>query len=287
MSAASTDGQGFDAYALRVPEVDFVINCYERTYRDVLAPGFIQAAVEQQRFGFTAVTVLLNNVDDLDQALRMVKTLVDMGEITRYAVVADELAVALAKTDLRERHLRRLPHFTDCCLVAVTLEGPDWLAYWDADAVLEEPGDWVTPVLAFMAANPEVAIGNPNNWHQGLAEREALRVEGDMAIGYGFSDVAFLARRSELAGPIYRKIAPASWRFPLAHVEAIFEQRVDAWMRRERRLRATFLPIVVTHPMEAGSNYPAAGLRERIRGRALRSLSRVLARVPHPATRAW
>ncbi|WP_143447905.1 hypothetical protein [Kineosporia sp. R_H_3] len=269
--------------------VDFVVNCYERTYREVLAPGYVSGLAEAQRFPFASVTVLVNNVDDRADAEARAKELgeADPG-VSRVEFVADHLLAALAVTGLRARHLEPLGHFTDCGLVAATLPGPEWLCYWDADARLREPADWLTPTLAAMDADPRHGVGNPNNWHPGLAEREALIVDGDVAVGYGFSDVAFLARRADLARPVYRKVSPASWRYPLAHVEPVFEQRVDAWMRRERRTRVTYLPAVVEHLGEAGGNYPAGGVRERVRRAAFRRAGRAAAAVSsHPAARAW
>lgn len=261
-------------YGAAVTErVDFVVNCYERTYRRLLAPGVLTGLVLQQRFSFASTTLLINNVDDRADAARMASQAIERGDVDRAEFVSDHLPAALSVTGLLPRNLARLPHFTDCCLVAVTLPGPEWLVYWDADATLLKPLDWVSPLIDFISQHPKVAIGNPNNWHDGLAEREALEIIGEVAVGFGFSDVAFLARRSDLARPIYRKVAPASWRYPLAHVEPIFEQRVDAWMRRGARMRATYLPAVVTHPEAVGINYPDAGLRERFRGRLQRDLA--------------
>jgi len=269
-----------------VSGVDFVVNCYERTYRGLLQPERLEGLIGQHRFRFTSRTVLINNVDDRKDAQRVAKGAIEAGLIDRAFFVGDNLASALAATGLKPRHLRRLPHFTDCCLVAVTIAGPEMLVYWDADAMLEEPRDWISPCLALMAERTDIAVANPESWH-GLAEREALSIEGRFAIGYGFSDVAFLARRSELARPIYRYLAPASWRHPLAHVEAMFEQRVDSYMRRTGRLRATWLDAIYLHEGDAGINYPDIGLRERARRKAFRKLFALAQLSSHPALRAF
>jgi len=238
--------------------VDLVVNCYERTYRNVLELGYVHALVDSQRFDFASVTVTINNVADRWDAERRAARLRLDPTISRVEWVADHLPKAMKVTGMRRRDMDRLPHFTDCGLVAATLPGPDWVCYWDADARLREPHDWITPTLNRMTSEPRAAVGNPNNWHPGLAEREALRVDGDFAVGYGFSDVAFLARRADLARKIYHRVwrCPASWRYPLAHVEPVFEQRVDAWMRTAGRLRVTYLPAVYEHVAPVGVNYP-------------------------------
>ena len=270
-------------------DIDFVVNCYERTYRDVLRPGFVADLARQQGVSFASVTVLVNNVGDRGDAERIAKQLLTApgSGVTRTLFVADEIGRALHLAGLKPRHIARLPHFSDCCLVAATIDGPDLLVYWDADATLDQPHNWITPSLAYLAGHPAVAIANPDNWHKGLAVREALCVDGAFAIGYGFSDVAFLARRSELRGRIYREFAPAAWRYPMAHIEPIFEQRVDGYMRRHRRLRATYLGAVVRHLDPAGLNYPTPGFRGRARRKAFHHLGRLASLSHHPAMRPW
>lgn len=269
-------------------DVDFLVNCYERTYRDVLAPGFMAARVAEQQREFAAVTVLVNNVDDRPAAERLAAAAVESGEVTRVVFVEDHLEEALRVTRLRRSSMQRLPHFTDWALAALVLGGPDWLLHWDAEAVLDEPCDWVSPSVAYLAAHPGIVVANPESWFR-LARREAQHVDGDFAVGYGFSDQVYLMRRSQFARPIYRKIAPASWRGPLSHVEPIFEQRVDAWMRRTGHLRATYLPAAVSMPTaDFGASYPAADLRSKVRGRVQRAVRGVGERVSaHPAIRAW
>jgi hypothetical protein len=266
--------------------VDFVVNCFERTYRHLLQPGRLDDLVGAQQFEFAERTLLINNVDDFAHIRRLADAGLTRGEITRAVVVADHLDTALAQTRLSRRDLRRLPHYSDCGLVAVALDGADWFVYWDADARLKKPHDWITPTMSYMEHHREIAIGNPCWWREGEAEREAIRIGESFAVGYGFSDVAFLARRSELGRAIYRYFAPASWRFPLAAVEPIFEQRVDAYMRRCGRLRATYLPAVYEHVSAEGEGYPSHGLRERVRLRAQGNVGALLARVTaHPAVR--
>lgn len=267
--------------------VDFVVNCYERTYRELLAPDALEELVGQHCFRFARRTLLINNVADRTAAERLAEAARERGAIDTFAFVEDHFERALKITGLRSRQIRRLPHFTDCCLVGATLSGPDWMVYWDADVTLLEPHDWITPSLAYMAAHGEVAVANPDNWFEGLAEQEALRIDGDFAIGYGFGDTGFLMRRSELAQPIYRYLSVASWRHPLAHVEPIIEQRVDAYMRRKRRLRATYLRAEMRHAGDAGLNYPHGGTRERVRGSVMRRVFALAQRSDHPALRAW
>jgi hypothetical protein len=267
--------------------VDFVVNCYERTYREVLTPGWFNTVAEQHLYPFSRRVLLVNNTNNPEHARNLADERRADGEIDAWHFVADLLPAALHRTGLTMNRLRRLPHFSDCCLAAVSLDGPEWLLYWDTDARLIEPHDWITPTIAYMRERDDIAVGNPNNWHHGLAQREATEMDGDFAVGYGFSDHGFLVRRKEWAAPIYRRISPASWRYPLSATEPIFEQRADAYMRRTGRKRATYLGAQYTHSNVGGINYPRQGIRERLRGAAQSRLGTLAAASTHPAMRAW
>ena len=131
---------------------------------------------------------------------------------------------------------------------------------------------------------PRDAVANPS-WGDGAeAQAEACYVLDDFVLGYGFSDTAFLFRRSQWARQNYRRVVPASWRYPLAHVGPVFEQRVDSWMRRGRLLRATYLPAQTIHQGAVGTAYPRLSRRQRLRRRwftvAGRGLARAVPRDP-------
>ena len=248
------------------PAVDLVVNCFERNYREVLAPGFFPRVAGENAFPFAGRVALVNNVDDLDDARSRAQALLDAGEITEVLVVEERLDAALRTTGLTRAHLGRTPHFSDCALVAVTAPGAPWIVYWDADNHLVEPVDWITPSVALMEHDRRVLIANPNNQHHPVPDRTTPELHDGFALGYGFSDVVFLARRAELAAPIYRARTVAALRFPLAHVAHIFEARVDAHMRRRRRLRAYHLGSCYFHAEAGiGASHPAHDGIERLR----------------------
>ena len=120
---------------------------------------------------------------------------------------------------------------------------------------------------------PRVMVANPAFVDATLAA-ETREWHGDWALGDGFSDQLFLARRSELAAPIYQQRCLAQLRYPLIHIGRIFESRVDAWMRHHGRLRATLTTAVYVHPAAgAGSSYPTGGPVSAARAVAVRAAS--------------
>jgi hypothetical protein len=166
--------------------------------------------------------------------------------------------------------LGRSPHFTDWGLVLASVPGPDWLVHCDPEVRMLEPSDWITPSLALMQADARVMLANPRWYaptprHDTLA-RTTFESRDGFALGLGFSDQLFLARRSELARPIYLQRCLASRRYPMANVALSFEARVDAWMRHHERLRANFLGATYAHPDEIGGAYPSRRASEKLAG---------------------
>ncbi len=252
--------------------VDLVVNTFERTYRRTLARGAIARIAENNRFAFARRTVLVNNVADREAAATLARRLLADGEIDELHFVADRLDAALAATGLSRGELEPLLHYSDAPLVAATLPGGDALLYWDADARLLEPRDWVTPALELMRREPRVIVANPSWEAPGPdgarpgVEREALALRDGFALGEGFSDQVFLAARADLAAPIYGQRCISRIAYPAAHKAHVFEARLAAHMRHHERWRATSL--AATYAIDAedeGSSYPPRGALETLR----------------------
>jgi hypothetical protein len=186
--------------------------------------------------------------------------------------VEERLDEALRVTGLTRPELEPLVHYTDFVIVAATLPGSRWMLYWDPEARLAEPVDWVKPALELMHSDPRILVANPS-WElpdsQGRrpgVERETIEISRRFAIGASFSDQVFLARRAELAAPIYDQRCLGRLLYPTAHKAHIAEARILAHMRHHGRLRATSLSATyVTVGEQGGSNYSPRGVTEAAR----------------------
>jgi hypothetical protein len=259
------------------PEVDLVVNAFERNYRQVFSAGFFSGLEDQNRFRFAQRVALINNVEDVADAKQRADALVASGELHGYHLVERELARALSITGIGREDLGRLPHYSDCSLVAVTLPGSPWLLYWDPDIYLERPTDWISPAIARMDADPRLVVANPL-WEDSTLDSTTLEYDGDFAIGQGFSDQVYLVRRTDLGAPVYNHRCIATYRYPVSAIAYVFEARVDAWMRHEKRLRLTYLPARYRHPVHTiGSarerSRPAESLRRMRNGIVLKALA--------------
>jgi|tagenome__1003787_1003787.scaffolds.fasta_scaffold20927609_2 hypothetical protein len=277
--------------------VDLVVNTFERTYREVLSPGFFEGLEDQNRRSFARKLALINNVHDRDDAVAMAQALLDRGEIDQFEMVSEHLDRALAVTGLTRDELEPLLHWSDCVLVAATLQGSPWMLYWDAQTRLVEPGDWVGPAIELMDRDGRVLTASPS-WERpgddgrrpGL-EKETLEWVNGFSIGRGFSDQLFLVRRSELAAPIYRQRCLAQVRYPTAHKAAIVESRIDAYMRHHGRLRAIASDATyVTEEEQGHSSYRPESIGEGLRWARNAVLRNTLRRSrwrPECCTHAW
>jgi hypothetical protein len=252
--------------------VDLVVNVFERTFRRALAPSAIAAIGESNGRAFARRVVLINNVADRTQAQRLAERLLELGEIDEFHFVADLLDGALATVGLRRSQLEPLLHYSDAPLVAATLLGSPWFLYWDPEAQLLEPHDWISPALELMRRDRRVIVANPSwsapddSGRRPGVEREAIATVDGFALGEGFSDQVFLASREAFAAPIYGQRCIARIAYPAAHKAHVFEARVAAHMRHHDRLRATSLQATyVFDAADGGSSYPPRGALESVR----------------------
>lgn len=252
--------------------VRLVVNCFERDYRHVLAPGFMRAKAKQFQFPFERVVVTLNNVTDTTAAVALAQEATRRGEIDEYIEVAAALPRALEKCGLALRDLGLVRHYMDFALVAVSFAAPHYLLYCCAEVDLVTPFNWVSDAVEKLEADPRFFVANPS-WAsdpQG-AKREAMRRDGDHWVGIGFSDQCFLADAGRLAAPIYHYKHEAGERYPMSDLGDIFEKRVDAYMRHHGLLRISDARVFYNHAGIEGQGYPKLPLLNRIlrKGRRL------------------
>jgi hypothetical protein len=273
--------------------VALVVNTYERTYRSVLAPGFFPKVVDSNQRQFDEVVALVNNVDDEQDARSRAETLIARGEITSYAFVADHIGVALERTGLTARALRRHPYLLDYGLVMPHVCASDWLLGWDAETELPTPANWVDPGIELLQKHPQL-FHTSLAWpglradEPGLEGEEVGRI-GEYSINWGFSDQLFLLRRADLIGRIYQRFAPVAAARHAPH-PTTFEYRVEANQRAMRRPRATLTTLhYKTHDVPGGVLGRVGSTRfEYERMRALYRLEYyLLKRLPKGAGPRW
>ncbi|MEA2157578.1 MAG: hypothetical protein QOE11_3718 [Solirubrobacteraceae bacterium] len=239
----------------RAAGVDLVVTVYDRTLREVLAPGALTEIAAGSAYSFARRTLLVNNVASRAEAEALARERIAAGELDHVDFVADHLDRALRLTGLTRAEIEPIAYFTDWAIVAATMPGPEWVLHWDAEVRMIVPVDWITPALELMRRDRRVMVANPY-WNVPTLEQTTWERDGEFALGHGFSDQVWLARRAELSRPIYHQRSLARLRYPMAHVGHIFEARVDAHLRHHGRLRATHVRATYRHPPNMGISYP-------------------------------
>lgn len=254
--------------------VSLFVNCFERDYRQVLAPGFMRAKASQFRFPFNRVVVTLNNIFDPEDARARARRVQQIGEIHEFVEVAKILPKALELSGLRASDLGLVRHYIDFALVAVTHALPDYLLYCCAEVDLVNPFDWVSDAVRKLDGDQSLLVANPS-WASDPfgAERESLRRDGDHWIGSGFSDQCFLADSRRLAAPIYNYKHETGGRYPMSDIGDIFEKRLDAYMRHHGLMRISDARVFYAHAGVEGGGYPRPPIARRILRRGARLLA--------------
>lgn len=245
-----------------MPEIDCVVNTWERSYHSVLQPGFFYSIEESNDREFNKI-LLINNVNNITEVMKLADKMVSRAEISTYYLVEEKLPMALEIAGLELADLGRLPHYSDAPFVAITLPGNDWVLYWDAEIELVNRYNWVDQSIQLISGNVDILVANPN-WLPNTIRDEMLCEIDSFSLSYGFSDQCFLLKRQNIQQITWDNICPVSLRYPLAHISTLFEQRIDAYMRRSKKLRATFMHATYSHKNE-GLSYPMATSSEKAR----------------------
>jgi len=249
---------------LRPAGVDLVVTVYQRTLHEVLTPGCLSEIAAANAFAFARRTLLVNNVDSRAEVEALARERCAAGELDHVAFVADHLDEALRRTGLTRSELEPIAYFTDWAIVAATMPGPEWVLHWDAEARMIAAADWIAPAIELMERDERVLVANPY-WNLPTLEQATIERDGEFALGHGFSDQVWLARRAEMSRPIYHDRSLARLRYPMAHVGDIFEARVDSHLRRRGRLRATHVRATYRHPENMGVAYPPRTAAQTVR----------------------
>lgn len=246
--------------------VDFITVCYERTYTELLKESRIVEILNQNRFKFSNVYVLINNVNDPAKAIKLARHLVSKKIITGYFFVKDYVEKALEIAEISKSELDKFGYFLDWALVEPLVVKSTYFMHWDCEINLRKPYDWISPCLLILQSSKSFFCANPA-WTDNRKELKTYSIleKKDCFIGQHFSDQCYLINKHELLRPIYHYKDIFSLRFPLSTLFSIFEKRIDSYMRSSNRYRITYKHTTYTHPSSTiGANHPKASILQKI-----------------------
>jgi hypothetical protein len=222
--------------------------CWEGDWKKLLLGGVLEARF--RRFNnVMSKTLVVNNVRDVEDVLASAAHLLDAGILSSVVSVEQYHQHALAMSCLTAEDLGDGYVYSMSELVGIYCCETPFLLHLAGDVMIDQ-GDlcWVPTAIELMRSNWQVAVANPLwNGRTGEAATESTFEDERFWYGQGFSDQCYLIEVDRFQRPIYRHHHPDSARYPVYGGE-LFEKRVDAWMRRERLLRATSKDASYKHP---------------------------------------
>jgi hypothetical protein len=234
------------------PTVTLETKCWERDWRKILCTDRLKQLADRNAYSFAERVLMINNVDDLSLVVQHAQAAIEDGRISKYVVVQEHAAAALDFFGLTAEDLGRGYVYSIAELVAVFVSQTDYLLHFAGDCLPRERYEWVDEAIDMFAAHPRVRVANlswdiPGCPFKYTPAGEACFGErGAFYLGYGFSDQCYLVRTKDFRNRIYGETNTASGRYPRYGGE-LFEKRVDAWMRNQGFIRATYIHGVYDH----------------------------------------
>ncbi|MGI8922773.1 MAG: class I SAM-dependent methyltransferase [Fimbriimonadales bacterium] len=198
-------------------------------------------------FPFVTRRLILNNIIDRERALSLASLLLKNGFLTD-VVLAEEVADdALDSLGVYPKSLGRGYGYSLAELVGVHACTTEHLLHVSSDTSLQGT-TWIEKAITLLRKNEQVKVVNPI-WNDQIREarHESLYEDDDFYYGYGFSDQCYLITAADFKAPIYGESLRGPSRYPDYGGES-FEKRVDAWMRNNCYLRATYKHDSYFHP---------------------------------------
>lgn len=247
----------------RLPTVDIVFNCYERTYSHVLTEQFIIKTVNDNHFEFNNVFVVINNVENHLEVENIAQNLKNRKIIDDFFFVKDYIDEVLSIVKLKMKYLGRIHYYTDWALIISHIAKSDYVLHWDANLKLIKSGDWITPSLKEFEKNPQIFTAALYTDIHDEAEELTYEKNNQFFIDFFFSDQLFLVKRKTLLKPIYKYRHICQFIYPQVHIAPTFESMLGGFMFRNNRIRILYKKCTYVHEF-GGLYYAKNSIFEKI-----------------------
>ena len=232
--------------------------CWDGDWEILLKSNRIQKLVEYNCYNFSNVSLLINNVQDLDKVRSYADKLVANSTITEYIIVEDFAKETLDFFNLSKASLGRGYYYSISELVGIYLSKEDYILHFSSDSFLKEKINWIdSSIKELNKINKVVNFVWNNKFNE--AKNEAFDSKNDHYYSYGFSDQMYLIKTEDFKKPIYNEKNIESERYPEYGGE-LFEKRVDSWLRNNSFNRLTYKNASYFH-----KNYPKSKIKSKIK----------------------
>ena len=219
-------------------KIKFEIKCWERDWEILLKTNRISKIVEYNCYSFANISLLINNVKNIDKVKFYADKLIEKSIISEYIVVDDYAEDALDFFNLSKKQLGRGYVYSISELVGIYLSKEDFILHFSSDTFLKEKVEWIDKAIPYLNEKNKVANLTWNNKFD-EAKNESTSENNNFYYSYGFSDQMYLIRTKDFKKQIYNHKHIESDRYPKYGGE-LFEKRIDSWLRDNNFNRLTF-----------------------------------------------
>ena len=256
-------------------QITIATNCYELDYRMVLHPEYGNLLFHPSNKLFTNRLLMINDVEDRNNAERMAEMANSKGIISQYYFCCDVADLIMKRYECsresfiqkyslirslkyairNQRHFKRSfdgYNYTIPVMSAIHLCNTKWLIYCEEDVLFEDETseEWIVKSIDMMKNDDRFFVANPL-WNGELQEAisESEKEEKDFLISSGFSCQCFLinAERIKNTINIYSESNKQSDILYPIYAGNCFEKRINSYMRNHGFKRITYKNCNYSH----------------------------------------
>lgn len=228
--------------------ITFETKIWEGDWQKVLRPECIGVNIDRCAHPLFERIVMINNVNDPSIVVSKCAEAYDAGLIDGFVNVDHFAHQALNHFKLSKESFGDGYRYSISELVSIYICRTPYLLHFSGDSMVAEdtPKNWLATGIEVLKRHPAVSVFNlPWNGRHDEVKAESFGEDDDCFYGYGFSDQMYLIRTHDFMNRIYHYKHEGT---SAHHHGEIFEKRVDAWMRSEKRPRATLKVGSYLHP---------------------------------------
>jgi hypothetical protein len=232
-------------WSLSTSTITFDTKCWEGDWQVLVETGVLSRRLSHLPNQVSATQVITNNLSKVGHS-RVLEKIVATHPQARIEAAENHFHL-LDRLELNWDSPTSGLQYSSSELIGLVLAETEYLVHLASDVEVDD-WTWLKLGIRVLASNHNVAVVNPV-WNDLTEEAraESIYTDEDFFYGYGFSDQCYLVRVADFQQPIYNTLLPAESRFP-GYGGDSFEKRVDAWMRKNHKLRATCQHSSYRHP---------------------------------------
>lgn len=222
--------------------IAFETKCWENDFLLMLKYGRLEKMIKRCSYKFKEINLIINNVKNRKKVEELARQKVDKGVITNYYFVEDFEREVLKFYNIDRESFGKGYYYSIAELVGLYVCQCNYLLHFSSDSIPQKSlsNTWINKSIELFKKNPLVYVANLTwNYKYYEAENEAFSKIDDFFLGYGFSDQNYLINVENFKGLSFNELNEYSDRYP-KYADNLFEKRVDAWMRNNHKIRATF-----------------------------------------------